>query len=173
MYQLNQKDIKAYREEILEKQDGICPVLQVKIEEGFATLDHAHEDSLYSETIEGQIRGVLNKYCNSLEGSMRARFKRSGVSGIITFEEFLLNLYTYLMEHRHPLLHPSNKPRTRKLQKRSYQELKREIQEVNHYLNKPLKMPDYPKSGRMTKKLKELFESFAITPRFYALKGKK
>lgn len=172
MQQLNQLDVKQYRKEILELQGGICPILQEEIQEGYACLDHAHEDSLYSETQKGQIRGVLNRYANSLEGSMRARFKRSGLSNIITFEEFLINLYTYLVDHRYPLLHPSNKPRTRKLQKRSYQELKREINEVNKYLDKPIKMPDFPKSGRLTKRLKELYHRFGLTPKFYA-KGHK
>lgn len=168
MKQLNQKDIQEIRQEILEKQKYTCPILKVEIPVGFACLDHAHEESEFSETKNGQIRGVLHKYANSLEGVFRSRFKRSGVANLITFEEFLLNLHIYLMEHRHPLLHPTNKPRTRKLQKRSYQELKREILEVNKFLNKPIKIPPYPKSGRLTKTLKNLFEQFGLIPMYYA-----
>ena len=170
MHQLNQKDIKQYREEILDRQDGICPLTNTKIKEGEACLDHAHEDSLYSDTKKGQIRGVLNKNANVLEGTMRSRFKRSGISNLITFEEFLLNLYNYLMYSKHPLLHPSNKPRSKKLQKRSYQELKKEIDKANKYLNRPIKMPEYPKSGRLTKRLSELFKQFGLIPKFYAAK---
>ncbi len=168
MKQLNQKDIQETRQEILEKQDSICPILKVEIPNGFACLDHAHEESEFTETKNGQIRGVLHKYANSLEGVFRSRYRRSGISDLITFEEFLLNLYNYLMDHRYPLLHPTNKPRTRKLQKRSYQELKREIQEVNKFINKPIKIPAYPKSGRLTKTLKNLFEQFGLIPQYYA-----
>ena len=172
MKQLNQKDIQQYRKEILDKQDGICPLTQQEIKDGLACLDHAHEDSEHSETIEGQIRGVLNKYANSLEGSMRAKFKRSGLSKEITFEEFLLNLYNYLMDYRHPLLHPSNKPRTKKLQKRSYMELKKEVDKANNFLKRKIKMPEYPKSKRLTKKLKQMYQDFGLVPKFYAQKGK-
>jgi hypothetical protein len=73
------------------------------------------------------------------------------------------------MESREPLLHPSHAPKPRKLMKSSYNELKREIKKANHFLSKPLKMPDYPKSKRLTKRLKELYEQFAIYPKFYGV----
>ena len=56
----------------------------------------------------------------------------------------------------------------RKLMKSSYNELKREIDKVNKYMKKPIKIPNYPKSKRLTKRLKELYEQFGIYPRYYS-----
>ena len=166
--QMKQKDVKPLREELIKKEGGKCPVSGLDITNGDACLDHAHEHSQVSETVEGQVRGVLHKYANSLEGAWRSKYRRSGLADFITFEELLLNMYTYLTENRELYLHPSHAPGPRKLMKSSYRELEREVKKANQYLEKPIKMPEYPKSGRCTKKLCELFEKFGIYPRYYA-----
>ena len=168
MQQLKQKDIKKIRDELVKHNDGKCPVSGLDISNGDACLDHAHQDSEISETVEGQVRGVLHKFANSLEGSWRARYLRSGLANEITFEELLINMYTYLMEYREPMLHPSHAQKPRKLMKSSYNELKREVNNANRYLKRKIKMPDYPKSKRLTKKLKELYEKFGIIPKYYS-----
>ena len=168
MHQMKQSEIKEIREQLLKKNNNQCPILQRPLDPKDSALDHAHQASEYTETQEGQIRGTIHKFANSLEGQFRSKFRRSGVSQYITFEEFLLNLYTYLNEAREPLLHPSHAPKPKKLQKRSYQKLKREITKCNTYMKKPIKIPDYPKSKRLTKRLKELYEQFAIYPEYYA-----
>jgi hypothetical protein len=167
MKQLKQKDVKQIREELLKKNDGICPILKIPLDPSDAALDHAHQDSEISETVEGQIRSTIHKYANSLEGTMRSRFRRSGVASYIAFEEFLLNLYEYLMEYREPLLHPSHAAKPRKLMKSSYNELCKEIKKLNSFLKKQIKCPDYPKSKRLTKKLAELYDLVKIYPRYY------
>lgn len=168
MKQLKQKDIKQVREELLKKNNYICPILKIPLDPKDAALDHSHQDSEVSETKEGQIRSTIHKYANSLEGVMRSRYRRSGVSQWISFEEFLLNLYNYLMEYREPMLHPSHAPKPRKLKKSSYNKLVKEIKECNQYLKKPIKIPPYPKSKRLTKRLKELYEQFGIYPEYYS-----
>jgi len=168
MKQLKQKDVKPLREELTKKEGGFCPVSGLDITDGSACLDHSHEDSKFSETIEGQIRGVLHKFANSLEGSWRSKYRRSGLSGYITFEELLLNMYTYLMESRELYLHPSHAQKPRKLMKQSYNKLTKEVKHANGYLKKPIKIPDYPKSRRLTKRLKELYEQFGIYPEYYS-----
>ncbi len=167
MQQLKQKDVKSIREEIAERQGGLCPVSGLDVSNGDAALDHAHSASDFTETVEGQVRGVLHRFANSLEGSMRSKYRRSGLAQHITFEEVLLNLYMYLMEYRLPLLHPSHAPRPRKLMKQSYNKLAKEVKGANKYLKKPIKMPDYPKSRRLTKRLKELYEQFGLYPEYY------
>lgn len=167
MRQLKQKDVKEIRECILEKQDGLCAIMGTPLHPSDAALDHAHQDSEYHEMTEGQIRGVLHKFANSLEGSMRAKYRRSGLAQMITFEEFLLGLYNYLMSDGYPLLHPSFEPRPRKLMKQSYNKLKREVAQANKYLKREIKFPPYPKSKRLTKRLKELYEQFGIFPEYY------
>jgi hypothetical protein len=169
MKQMKQAEIKEIRERLAKKNNYLCPITNLDISNGDAALDHSHQDSTHplSETVEGQVRGTIHRFANSLEGSMRSKFRRSGLASVMSFEEFLLNLYNYLMDYREPLLHPQHAPRPKKLMKSSYNELKREILKANHYLNRPIKIPPYPKSKRLTKRLKELFEQFKIYPRYY------
>ena len=60
----------------------------------------------------------------------------------------------------------------RKKIQREVNQLKREVEKCNKFLLKPMQIPIFPKSGRLTKKLKELFDKFGIDPRFYT-KGVK
>ncbi len=173
MKQLKRSEIKHIREILARKTDNKCPISGLDISNGDACCDHAHEDSLHpcSETIEGQVRGVLHKFANVLEGQMRGKFKRSGLAAHMNFEDFLFNLYTYLMDFREPMLHPlakDNKPK--KLMKSSYNTLIREINSCNKFRHKPEKYPAYPKSKKMTKRLQELFVKYEITPKFYGSK---
>ncbi len=174
MKQLKHSDIKQIRELLAEKTEFICPISGLSLLDGSAALDHSHQDSDHpaSETIEGQVRGTIHKYANSLEGQMRSKFRRSGLAKVISFEEFLLNLYTYLMDFREPMIHPMSAPKSKKLMKSSFNHLVREINNYNCYLEKPIKIPPYPKSKRLTKRLKELYDKFGIDPRFYT-KGVK
>jgi len=158
---LKQKDIKQYRNYLLKKQDYKCPICNRKIHEQDANLDHCHESGL--------IRGVLCKTCNAyIEGTFRSKWKRSGLSKIIAFEELLFNLYSYLDKDFFPIFHPSHTAKPRKLKKMSYNKLKKEIEKTNNYLEKPIKIPQYPKSKRLTKRLKELYDQFGIIPEFYS-----
>ena len=162
--QLKQKNIREERERILKEQNYICPLCQQEIDLCDAALDHDHDT--------GMVRGVLHKLCNSGEGQMKSKFRRSGVSRYTTFEQYLLNLSTYLMKDHHPLLHPSHAPSPRKLQKRSYQELFKLIETYNYYAKenkqRKVKMPGYPKSAKLTKRLKELYEMMKIYPKYYS-----
>ena len=94
------------------------------------------------------------------------------VSKYTTFEEYLYNLAEYLSKDHHLMLHPSHAPKPRKLQKRSYQELLKEVEIYNFYSKKNktkiIKIPSFPKSGKLTKRLKELYEQFKIYPKYYA-----
>lgn len=162
--QLKQRNIREERERILIEQDYICPLCNEIIEPCDAALDHDHENGL--------IRGVLHKVCNSGEGQMRGKFRRSGIAKYSSFEEYLLNLSLYLTKEQHMMLHPSHAPKPRKLQKRSYQELLKALEQYNHYAkenkNRKIKIPDFPKSGKLTKRLKELYEQFKIYPKYYS-----
>jgi len=170
------KEIQEVRERLLLENDGVCPILKIILDPKDSCLDHAHQGSEFSKTVDGQVRDTIHKYANSLEGVMRSRFLRSGVANFITFEEFLLNLHLYLMNNRQNLLHPQHSPKPKKLTKRSYNKLIKEIKIVNNYRikqkQKQIKIPMYPKSQKLTKKLKELYFEFKINPEYY-LKGPK
>lgn len=157
--QLKQPDIKVVREKLLEKNNYICPICTQPLDKKDAALDHCHSSGL--------IRGTICKKCNSLEGVWRSRMIRIGLKNTISYEQMLFNMFTYLTQDPEMLLHPSHLPRPRKLMKSSYNDLKREITNCNKFLKKPIKIPDYPKSKRLTKKLKELYEQFGMIPRYY------
>ncbi len=163
MKQLKHSDIKQIRELLAENQGNVCPICEREFTEKIAkNLDHCHES--------GKIRGVLCRACNSsIEGAFRSKWVRSGLSKDVDFRQILFNLYLYLDPDSHyGMLHPTHSQKPKKLQKRSYQELKKEVERFNEFVSKETKVPEYPKSGRLTKKLKELYEKFGIIPKFYS-----
>ena len=157
-------EIKEIREQLLEEQNYICPLCQTEIKPEDAALDHCHDTTGPNA---GRIRGVLHKRCNSAEGALKSKFIRSGTGLYTTFEEYLLNLAHYLVKDHHLLLHPTHAAKPQKLMKSSYNSLKKEVETCNQYMKRPIKVPSFPKSGRLTKKLKELYEKFGIQPRYY------
>jgi len=157
--QLSQKEVKPLREQLLKKNNYHCPICNQPLTPENAALDHDHDN--------GQIRGTICKFCNSLEGIWRSRWKRSGLMEKISYRELLENMCEYLKQEPLPYLHPSHKPKPRKLQKRSYQELVRVVEKYNKNASRKRKVPPYPKSKRLTKRLKEMFNEFGIQPRYY------
>lgn len=179
MKQLNNaKEVRELREALWHEQEGICPLCNTYIPLSDTALDHSHDTGL--------IRGVLHKRCNSAEGTLKSKFKRAGITNLencdVTFESFLINLHLYLIKDHYDYLHPSHKPGPKKLMKRSYNKLKKEIEIFNSYLKahhtkdttingkrrKVIKMPEYPKSKKATKPLRELYERFGIEPEYYS-----
>ena len=159
MIKLKNKEIKIYRDKILEEQGGICPLTGKKIVEGKAVLDHQH--SLKNEELgkqgAGCIRGVLDFRANSFEGKILYWFKRLGVSKFISLPLFLRNLAEYLEKDTYPLIHPSEiKPK--KLTKVCYNKLVKVAGD---------QIPPYPKSKKLTKKLNELFIEHDVKITYY------
>lgn len=65
------------------------------------------------------------------------------------------------LERKHlPYIHPSEKPKAKKLKKSSYNKL------LKAYDGKA-KFPDYPTSGKLTIKLEKLFADYSMNPEFY------
>ena len=162
-HQMKPSELKETREKLLEEQNYICPLCNTEILLEDAALDHCHSSGL--------VRGVLHKMCNSAEGTIRSKFRRSGVSRYTTLEEYLYNLSMYLSKDHHPILHPAAAPRPLLLKKSSYNKLKKEINIINSYRKiqkkKPFKVPEYPKSKKLTKLLAELYEIAKIYPEYY------
>ena len=156
---LKHKDIKPLREKLWKENDFCCPICGSILPESDCALDHSHDTGL--------IRNTICKKCNSLEGIFKSKWKRSGLMDLIEFADLLESMAMYLKKDHLPYLHPTAVMKKPKLMKSSYNTLKREIERANNYLEKPIKMPDYPKSKRLTKKLKELYEQFGIEPKYY------
>ncbi len=155
--QMMSKDIKPLREKMHIEQNETCPVCTNKTPHEDTTLDHQHKlfkDQPIGVNGAGLIRGVLCFQCNALEGKIFGAFRRLGMhkKGIDP-GEVLRNLADYLDRENLPLIHPKEKAKEPKIKKISYNKLKKVC---------TVKMPAYPKSGKLTKGLKDLFERFEV-----------
>ena len=157
---LKHKDIKPLREKLWKQNDYCCPICERPLTAEDLALDHDHDTTL--------IRNTICKRCNSIEGIFKSKWKRSGLMDFIDFDQLLENLSIYLRQEQLPYIHPSHVEKHPKLMKSSYNTLKREIEHINKYLEKPIKIPPYPKSKRLTKKLKELYDRCGLEPKFYS-----
>lgn len=157
MEYLKSKDIKPLREKLHKEQDFICPVCEQKTPLSETTLDHQHKlfkDQPLGENGAGLIRGVLCKQCNSVEGKIFNSLRRMGMhKKDISFSEILRNLADYLERDNLPLVHPTEIPKEPKIKKTCYNKLKKVC---------TVKMPAYPKSGKLTKELEKLFIRFNV-----------
>jgi hypothetical protein len=159
--QLKYSEIKNIRENLADKNDNCCPICGRKFSEKIKqTLDHDHDTFL--------IRDTICNSCNQIEGHIKGKLIRYGLWKQVDYATYLRKLADHIDKEQLPLVHPSHAPKQRKLQKRSYNELSREIDKANEYLKKKMKIPPYPKSKRLTKKLKELFDYMGIKPKFYS-----
>jgi hypothetical protein len=99
MKRLKASEIAKTREEILKQQNNHCALCYQVIAEGEAVLDHCHKT--------GQIRGVLHRGCNALEGTITNALPRN----LITPQR-LANIMTNLVAYQKrlkPVLHPTHK----------------------------------------------------------------
>ena len=162
MIQVQHKNLKKLRFKLYNKQNGICPLLKLKIPFKDAVVDHKHKtaNELIGVKGAGLIRGVIHKSANALEGKILNNFKRLGLPKYIDLPAFLRNLADYLEQEPLPLIHPNEKPKPKHLKKISYNKLRKAYTGT-------AKFPDYPKSKKLTMPLKRLFSEYNILPEFY------
>lgn len=166
---MKQKDIKPLKEKIWIKNNKKCPVLDKEIELDKIVLDHAHKrnDEAYSES-KGVIRESLDFRVNATLGKLENSLKRTGLIYTEGFNisQFLHNAADYFErgpyrdEEGNLYVHPTEVTPEPKLMKRSYNELKK-------IYDKKAKFPEYPKSKKLTKQLKNIYEYYNMTPKFY------
>ncbi len=155
--QLQQKDIDPLRTKILKEQGGVC-IICGKVPKR-ACLDHAHKKRL---KLSGQIRGVCCSSCNV----MIAKCENNSVRYAIPLKQLpsiLRSIADYLEKPLYPYMHPSEAPKPKKLQKSSYAKLVKKLKEKG-YIGK---IPDFPKSGKLTKGLDKLYSIVNIKPSYY------
>ena len=160
---LKSKDIKVLRLEILKEQNYICPLCKKRItEDDRITLDHQHKYKKSDENgVDGNglIRGVLCAECNACEGKVFnaiSRFLRHPNKQERI--KWLENLINYYKQDPYPYIHPTEVKQEPLLSKRNFNKLKK------LYNNKYNKDLEFPKSQKMTKALKPLYEEFNISP---------
>lgn len=166
--QLKSSEITDVREEILEEQNGLCAICGNPITEktGIA-LDHQHrfKKDKIGEDGAGLVRGVLCRACNVEDGkiwnSMNRYIQPKNVQERI---DFLENLISYYKKTNYNLIHPNEKPKGLEVSKKNYNKLKKlYLKDVEQKIKKR-KFPEYPKSKKLSKPLKELFEEYNIEP---------
>lgn len=163
LVQLTINDIKPLRDELLKGQNGICPLTHQKIEEGNETLDHKHKmwkDEEIGYKGVGLIRGVLDFRANAFEGKVFNIYRRLGLHKLVLLPDLLRNLADYLQKDCFPFIHPSEAPRPKLFKKSSYNKLVKVV-------NGRQKLPVYPKSRKLTKPLKILFEKYSVDVEYY------
>jgi len=167
--QIKQSDLKKIRDFYYKKQKGICPILKIKVPFSETVVDHCHGANgrnLGNPEESGLIRGVIHRSSNVIEGKISNSYIRTGLHKTnVTLPEFLRNLADFLenppLIHL-KLIHPSEKPKEKRLGKSSYNKLQKAF--VKKYPKK--KFPDFPKSKKMTKGLRVLFDEMNIKPNF-------
>ena len=150
-------DVPKIRSELLEVQNNICPLCGNIIKD--PVLDHHHKKKIKGT---GLIRGVLCRTCNVFLGKIENNSNRYGIKNEDLID-YLNNVISYLKSPPADNLdiqyiHPSEKV-TKKLTKKSYNELKKILESKN------LKIPKY--TSRYTKALEKLFKKYNIEPTFY------
>ena len=150
---LKRTDLPKLRKTLYEKCDGVCPLCNQKIDYRNSVIDHNHTTK--------QVRGMICRNCNTVEGKLRNAFIRYGLKDV-DYQKWVYNLSDYL-KHEMNLIHP-REVKPRKLKKSSYNKLKKYY---TKYESSSPNFPEYPSSARMTKKLEKLFNEAHIEPEFY------
>ncbi len=163
LYQLKSTEIKDLRDLLLEKQNYKCAICGKDLRnEDLIALDHQHKNKKTDPNGvngDGLIRGVLCSACNCSEGKIWNATKRYQSAKTVQDRiKFLQLLILYYKKTPLNIIHPSEKEKEQKVSKAQYNKLKKII------LNEGKKIPDYPKSGILTVKLKELFLKYSIDP---------
>ena len=155
---LKSKDIKTIKQMILEKQGYRCAICGKEITLENSVLDHQHKNKKADPNGingDGLIRGVLCQEDNLSEGKIwnsTGRFQ-----GARTPQDrinWLRKLIQYYEAGTYPFIHPTEKVPEKSISKRQYNKLKKVCPKV----------PEYPKSTHLTKRLKELFDKYKINP---------
>jgi 5-methylcytosine-specific restriction endonuclease McrA len=98
MKRIKQSEIKIYREQYWQENNGICPVCQELIDLKDAVLDHRHSD--------GYIRNTIHRFCNTFISHIENNQKRNKISPS-QLTAILANFQTYVVTTK-PILHPTH-----------------------------------------------------------------
>ena len=155
--QLTSSKIPKIRNQLLEKQNWICPICKEQVKS--PCLDHHHKSRIKGT---GLVRGVLCRNCNSFIAKAENNCVRFAIDQS-KLPEILRSIADYLERDHTIFIHPSEKPKEKKLKKSSYNQLKK------MYFKYPVRasFPEYPKSGKLIKSLSRLFDSYQLEPEFY------
>jgi len=109
---------------------------------------------------DGLVRGAIDRFANALEGKITNNWKRMGLGKYTDLPTYLRNLADYLENPpcEQKYIHPSEKPKVKKLGKRVFNKIAKLYAE-EYPKRKEL---TYPKSNKPTKQIKLLAEYYGI-----------
>jgi len=171
--ELKTKDIKKLKKQLHTQNNGICPLLGISIPMDKTVLDHIHKlkSDEYAKD-KGTIRNAIEFRANLLEGKISNNWKRLFGTDETTYPidlpSFLRNLADYLeagafKENENYYIHPSEVKKAKKIKKLSYNKMVKEFKLT--YPNR--KVPEYPKSNKLTKTIDKFFKEFNIQNFYY------
>jgi hypothetical protein len=157
--QMKSTEISTIRSMLLGKQNHRCPICENVIID--AVLDHSHKRRIKGT---GLCRGVLCRMCNVFLAKAENNCTRYGI-GQKNLPKILRNIADYLDKPHTNFIHPSEKPKPKRLTRASYNKLKK-------VYDGKFMFPSFPgdnkrSSGALTVPLKKLFEKYNIEPEFY------
>ena len=155
---LKTKDIKTIKQMLLEKQGYRCAICGKELTLENSVLDHQHKQRKSDKNRvngEGLVRGVICQEDNLSEGKIwNATGRFQGARTPQDRIDWLKQLIQYYEAGTYPFIHPTEKVPEKSISKRQYNKLKKVCPKV----------PEYPKSTHLTKRLKELFDKYKINP---------
>lgn len=159
--EINHRELKELRYKQWQKQNEICPILKRRIKYEDAVFDHRHKrkDEEIGVDGKGLLRGVIHKNANVFEGKALKLFRRYGLYKFdMPLPELLRSIAEYI--ERYPMwldniryIHPDERQKPKMLGKRQYNKIKKFYFKM---YPKRKKIPEYPKSGKLTKEFAKL-----------------
>lgn len=153
--QLKSSDLPILREQLIKEQNGICPICKNTLKN--PVVDHQHKKKVKGT---GLIRAVICNMCNTFISRSENNAPRHGIS-LEELPNVLRNMADYLEAEHLPLIHPTEKPKEPKVSKRNFNILIKKLKLDSTYKKK---LPQYPKSSKLTKELASLFELYCVNP---------
>lgn len=147
---LTQNQIKYIRDSLQSNNNNICDVCRKEIK--LPVLDHNHTKR-HNGT--GYVRNAICNTCNRMIGVIENNFVKNGID-FSDAKSFLENMSIYIDRVYAPIIHPTEKTKENIVSKSNYNKLKKVCDNQ--------KFPEYPKSKKLTLKLKKLFEIHGINP---------
>ena len=155
---LKTKDIKTIKQMLLEKQGYRCAICGKELTLENSVLDHQHKQRKSDKNGvngDGLVRGVICQEDNLSEGKIwNATSRFQGARTPQDRINWLRKLIEYYSKDPYPFIHPTEKVPEKSISKRQYKKKKKVCPKV----------PEYPKSTHLTKRLKELFDKYKINP---------
>ena len=162
LIQLKQNDLKPLKQKLHSAQNNICPLLKIKVPFDQMVVDHKHKlkANPAGPNGDGLVRGAIDRFANALEGKITNNWKRMGLGKYTDLPTYLRNLADYLENPpcEQKYIHPSEKPKVKKLGKRVFNKIAKLYAE-EYPKRKEL---TYPKSNKPTKQIKLLAEHYNI-----------